>query len=137
MNRMDESIKKQLEDIDRKRSEIRKKLELEVQPLARAAKALFRKLGKKKGFIRKVTEFRAGDLIISGRGYFHDKVTVHYKGDLVFQFDAGLCYLNIDGAGRKLLMVYKSGEWEDLVVQEYRKMTMGDLEEKFDLSVDE
>lgn len=137
MDKMDENIKTQLDDIDKKSSKIRKKLELEVQPLAYAAKALFRKLGKKKGFIRKVTEFRAGDLIISGRGYFHDKVTVHYKGDLVFQFDDGLCYLDIDGAGRKLLMVYKSGEWEDLIVQEYRKMAMGDLEDKFDISDDE
>lgn len=143
MNRMDESIKKQLEDIDRKSSKIRKKLELEVQPLARAVRRLLYDVGTKRGFVRSLLllggkrKFHSGDLKIDGKGHFIDKISVSYKGDIVFYFATSLCYASVRDSEWDHLIIYKSGEWEDLVVQEYRKMIMGDLEEKFDLSVDE
>ena len=59
------------------------------------------------------------------------------KGEVVFYFDTSLCYANLRESKRGHLMTYKSGEWEDLIVQEYRKMVMGDLEDKFDIGGDE
>lgn len=139
---MSESIKKQLDDIDRKSSKIRKKLELEVQPLACAVKRLLYELGTKKGFVRGFIlrggkrKFRSGDLEVIGEGYFADKILVHYKDDIVFHFDISLCYASIRDSEWDHLIVYKSGEWEDLIVQEYRKASMSILEEKFDISND-
>lgn len=140
---MGESIKKQLKDIDQKSSKIRKKMELEVQPLARAVKRLLYTSGAKRGFIRSYVfgrgrrKFHSEDLEISGEGYFTDKISVSYKGEVVFYFDTSLCYADISDSKWGYLITYKSGEWEDLIVQEYRKMAMGDLEDKFDIDGDE
>lgn len=139
---MSESIKKQLEDIDIKSKKIRRKLELEVQPLACAVKRLLYDLGVKRGFVRTVIfgrgerKFCSGDLEVIGKGYFVDKISVSYKGDVVFYFKTSLCYANVRSLEWDNLMVYKSGEWEDLIVQEYSKMATLSLEEKFDISDD-
>ena len=140
---MDENIKKQLEDIDRESKRIRKKLELEVQPLARAVKRLLYDLGTKRGFVRSFIlgggkrKFSSGDLEISGEGYLINRISVRYKGDVVFYFDTSLCYAVAHDLKWDNLIVYKSGEWEDLIVQEYRKMSMGILEEAFDMNSNE
>ena len=139
---MDENIKKQLEDIDMKSKRLRKKLELEVQPLARAVRRLLYDLGTKRGFVRSFIlgggkrKFHFGDLEIEGKGYFIGKILVRYKDDIVFYFDTSLCYASHDLDGNNLIS-YKSGEWENLIVQEYRKMVMGTLEEAFDISDNE
>lgn len=140
---MDESIRKQLKDIDQKSLKIRKKIELEVQPLAYATKRLLYDLGTKRGFVRSFIfgggkrKFHSGDLEISGEGYFANKILVSYKGDVVFYFAVSLCHASVHDSKWDHLITYKSGEWEDLIVQEYRKMVMGDLEDKFDISDDE
>lgn len=140
MNKMDESIKKQLEDIDLESKKVRRKLELEVQPLARAVKRLLCDLGTKRGFVRGFilgrgkSKFSSGDLVVTGEGYFVDKILVRYKGDIVFYFNTSLCYVGTRDSEWDNLIAYKSGEWEDLIVQEYRKMVVGDLGERFDIS---
>lgn len=143
INKQPKDIKQQLRDIDLKSSKIRKKLELEVQPLARAVRRLLYDLGTKRGFVRSFIrgggkrKFRSGDLEITGEGYFIDKILVRYKSDIVFHFATSLCHASIRDSEWDHLIVYKSGEWEDLIVQEYRKMSMGILEEAFDISDNE
>ena len=135
---MSHSIKGQIESIESGRATGIRLVQDRIQPLARVASRLLRDAGRKTGFIRKRLEFRSGQILIRNvkKGFFPDRETeVWYDGQLVLHFDESLRFLRVlDKTNtRQYLWLYRSGDWEQLLVEEYREFASMTLRENFDL----
>jgi len=127
-----ESYKEQIEEINRRNTAIIRKLEESLQPLAQVATWVIDGRGGSKGFLfRKRREYKHKDLMISKEGgIFGRYIRVHYQGELVFRFDESLFWRN-ERTKERLLFIYKPGDWQEKLIEEYREMRLGKLEANY------
>jgi len=133
---MDESIREQIAAIDKGRDATMELVAKTVQPLARAAYLLLRTAGTDVGRFRKHKEFVSDKISIRRIGkHWSDEIEVYYDGQLVLHFDDHLSWISrIDREDkRKYLFFFRGGEWQQVVVDEYRTLASMNLRQNFDI----
>ena len=136
---MVDSIREQIAVIDKGRAATMELVAKTVQPLARVTYLLLRTRGTDVGRFRKHKEFRFDKILIRRVGKrWSNEIEVHYDGQLVLHFDDSLSYIShIDREDkRKYLFFFRGGEWEQVVVEEYRKQASINLRQNFDVGGD-
>ena len=133
---MVDSIREQIAAIDKGRDTTLELVAKTVQPLARAAYLLLRTAGTDVGRFRKHKEFHSGEILIRRVGNrWSSEIEVYYDGQLVLHFNDNLSWItHIDsGDKRKYLFFFRRGEWQQVVVDEYRKLASMNLRRNFDV----
>ena len=133
---MVESIREQIDAIDKGRAATMELVAKTVQPLARAAYLLLRTAGTDVGRFRKRKEFRSDKILIRRIGNrWSNEIEVHYDGQLVLHFDDHLSWISrMDREDkRKYLFFFRGGEWQQVVVDEYRTLASMNLRRNFDI----
>lgn len=136
---MSDSIREQIAAIDKGRDATMELVAKTVQPLARAAYLLLRTAGTDVGRFRKHKEFRSDRILIRSVGKrWSNEIEVHYDGQLVLHFDDNLSWISrLDREDkRKYLFFFRGGEWQQVVVEEYRKLASMNLRQNFDIDGD-
>lgn len=136
---MKKSIREQLVAIDNGRDATMELLATTVKPLARVAYLLLRTAGTDVGRIRKRKEYRLGGFLIKRpKGRWNSEIEVYYGGKLVFHFNDNLSWITIvDRAdNKKYLFYYRGGDWQQAMVDEYRKLATANLSQNFDIDGD-
>ena len=134
---MSDSIREQIAAIDKGRAATLELVVRTVQPLAKAAYRLLKAAGTDVGRFRKHKEFHSGKILVRGTGKrWREEIEVHYDNQLVLHFDDFLPFLShMDGADRRqYLFFFRGGEWEQVIVEEYRKLSSMSLRQNFDVS---
>jgi len=133
---MVDSIREQIAAIDKGRDATMELVAKTVQPLAKAAYRLLSAAGTDVGRFRKHKEFRFDKILIRRVGKrWSNEIEVHYDDQLVLHFDDSLSYISrIDREDkRKYLFFFRGGEWEQVVVEEYRRQVSINLRKNFDV----
>ena len=134
---MSNSIREQINAIDKGRAATLELVTNTVQPLAKAAFRLLKAAGTDVGRFRKHKEFHSGKILIRETGKrWRQEIEVHYDNQLVLHFDDFLPLLSrmtmIDK--KQYLFFFKGGEWEQVIVEEYRELSSMSLRQNFDVS---
>lgn len=134
---MSKSIQEQISTIDKGRAATLELVTKTVQPLAKAAYRLFTAAGTDVGRFRKHKEFHSGKILVREIGKrWRKAIEVHYDNQLVLHFDDFLPMLShmdrIDK--RQYLFFFRGGEWEQIIVEEYRRLSSMSLRQNFDVS---
>ena len=130
------TIKDELLSIEKERTATIVKIEQNIQPLAKAVVKILEDFGTKKAkgwFGKGRTEYRSKKLTITQKGgrYSSNPIKVFYDSKLVFEFDNQITWMDLTKANRRYLYFYKDGEWEQYVVDEYRRMAFVNLQKNY------
>lgn len=139
---MTESVKDQINAIERARSAAIKHVENTVQPLARAAKRILDNHGvetKRFWFRGKKKEYSRDKLTIVQKGgkYSSKPIEIFYEDKMVMEFDSYFTWADKIDKKRIYLFFYRGGAWEQMIIDEYRRLAALTLQQNYYMTGEE